>query len=91
LTTIPQLPLRRSAFAVPSIRSPIARPEAQASWPGPRSAKPVASQRHNGPDGIMTYRLAEFDPAVAASFGNGPYRSSATFPEPRRTDAKDRP
>ena len=78
-------------MTVLSIRSPIARPQVQASWPISRWDKQVAIQRRNGCDGIITYRLAEFDPTVAVFFGNGPYPSSATSPEPTATGAKGQP
>ncbi len=42
----------------------------------------VAMQRKVGCDGMIVYRMGGLDPAVAAFFGNGPFRTKSRFPEP---------
>jgi uncharacterized lipoprotein YddW (UPF0748 family) len=47
-------------------------------------ARRIAFTQKYDLDGIIVYRIAELDPAVAAFFGKGPFYSKATFPEPRQ-------
>jgi uncharacterized lipoprotein YddW (UPF0748 family) len=47
-------------------------------------AKRFAFTGKYNPDGIIVYRIAELDPAVAAFFGKGPFYSDAKFPEFRK-------
>lgn len=60
-------------------------PDVHSSWTISEWAKRVALQRQIGADGIVIYRIGDFDPAVAAFFGNGPFHHPATFPESRRS------
>ena len=57
-------------------------PELHRKWTISEWANRVAIQRKAGADGIIIYRIAEFDTAVAAFFGKGPFYSNAAFPEP---------
>ncbi len=52
------------------------------SWTISDWAKRVAVQRGLQPGGIIIYRIGDFDPAVAAFFGKGPFYSQAAFPPP---------
>ncbi|MEZ6193656.1 MAG: family 10 glycosylhydrolase [Phycisphaerales bacterium] len=57
-------------------------PELHRKWTISEWADRVAIQRRAGADGIIIYRIGEFDTAVAAFFGKGPFYSAAAFPEP---------
>lgn len=57
-------------------------PELHRKWTISKWADHVAIQRQAGADGIIIYRIAEFDTAVAAFFGKGPFYHDAVFPEP---------
>jgi len=57
-------------------------PDVHGSWTISTWAKRVAIQRKVGCDGIIIYRIADIDPAVAAFFGNGPFYGKVDFPEP---------
>jgi uncharacterized lipoprotein YddW (UPF0748 family) len=57
-------------------------PDLHQSWTISEWASRVAIQRKTGCDGMIIYRIAELDPAVAAFFGKGPYFGNAQFPEP---------
>jgi uncharacterized lipoprotein YddW (UPF0748 family) len=57
-------------------------PELHRKWTISQWADRVAIQRQAGADGIIIYRIAEFDTAVAAFFGKGPFYQNATFPQP---------
>jgi len=52
------------------------------SWTISDWAERVAIQRTFNPGGIIIYRISEFDPAVAAFFGKGPFHAAASFPAP---------
>lgn len=55
-------------------------PDVHASWTISTWANRVAIQRKAGSGGMILYRIAELDPAVASFFGNGPYFGQAAFP-----------
>jgi uncharacterized lipoprotein YddW (UPF0748 family) len=57
-------------------------PELHRKWTISQWAERVAIQRQAGADGIIIYRIAEFDTAVAAFFGKGPFNHDAVFPAP---------
>ena len=57
-------------------------PEVHQRWTISTWANRVAIRRKTGCDGLIIYRIAELDPAVAAFFGKGPYFGKAQFPEP---------
>ncbi len=57
-------------------------PDLHRTWTISDWAERVAIQREAGADGIIIYRIGEFDTAVAAFFGKGPFYSDAVFPEP---------
>jgi uncharacterized lipoprotein YddW (UPF0748 family) len=59
-------------------------PELHRKWTISKWADRVAIQRQAGADGIIIYRIAEFDTAVAAFFGKGPFYQDATFPKPQK-------
>ena len=57
-------------------------PELHRTWTISEWAQRVAIQRKAGADGMIIYRIGEFDTAVAAFFGKGPFYTDAAFPEP---------
>lgn len=59
-------------------------PKVHRQWTISDWAQRVAKQREHHADGIIIYRIGEFDTAVAAFFGKGPFFGSASFPEPVR-------
>ena len=68
---------KHQAVFIPAIGG---MPHIQESWTISQWAKRVAIQREVGCDGIIIYRIAEFDPAVVAFFGKGPFYGNASFP-----------
>jgi hypothetical protein len=56
-------------------------PHVHQTWTISDWAHRVAVQRRIGCDGIIIYRIGEFDHAVAAFFGKGPFHGQATFPD----------
>jgi len=70
---------RNNSVYIPAIGG---MPKIHRSWPISEWARRVALQRKLGADGIIIYRIAEFDTAVAAFFGNGPFYGDARFPNP---------
>jgi len=69
---------KNKAVYIPAIGG---MPEVHRAWTISDWANRVAVQRDIGADGIIIYRIAEFDTAVAAFFGKGPFYSNAAFPE----------
>lgn len=57
-------------------------PDTHGSWPISTWAERVAIQRKIGCDGIIIYRIADIDPAVASFFGKGPFYRETEFPPP---------
>jgi uncharacterized lipoprotein YddW (UPF0748 family) len=57
-------------------------PQVHQSWTISTWAERVAIQRRVGCDGMIIYRIADLDPAVAAFFGKGPYYVHSRFPDP---------
>ncbi len=56
-------------------------PDVHQSWTISTWAERVAIQRRMNADGIIIYRIADLDPAVAAFFGQGAFYGKAAFPE----------
>lgn len=59
-------------------------PDLHRAWPISKWADLVATQRRAGADGIILYRIGEFDPAVASFFGNGAFYGKVEFPAARK-------
>ena len=70
---------RNKSVYIPAIGG---MPKVHRSWTLSEWARRVALQRKLGGDGIIIYRIREFDTAVAAFFGKGPFYGNARFPEP---------
>ena len=70
---------RNKSVYIPAIGG---MPKVHRSWTLSEWARRVALQRKLGGDGIIIYRIAEFDTAVAAFFGKGPFYGKARFPDP---------
>lgn len=58
-------------------------PNVHQTWTISEWARRVAVQRRIGCDGIIIYRFGDFDDAVAAFFGKGPFYAQSTFPDPQ--------
>lgn len=57
-------------------------PDVHGSWTISTWAQRVAIQRKIGCDGIIIYRIADIDPAIASFFGKGPFYGKVDFPKP---------
>ncbi len=73
--------VRNRSVYIPAIGG---MPDVHRAWPISKWAEMVTLQRRAGADGIIIYRIGEFDPAVASFFGKGPFYGDAGFPEARK-------
>ncbi len=77
LKTQRKLLAQNHTFFVPAIGG---MPHIHERWTISTWARYVITQRKAGCDGIIIYRFGEFDPAVAAFFGNGVFNAKVEFP-----------